>query len=66
MPDWLNETTYRDKIQPRLTEVMVPVISTALGISGRYATEIRDGRRRPHQRHWEKLARLVGVSTTDS
>jgi hypothetical protein len=39
---------------------------STLGISGPYATDIRAGGRRPHQRHWEKLARLVGVSTTDS
>jgi CRISPR-associated protein Cas1 len=66
LPDWLTEQAYREKIQPRLAEVTVPAISTALGISGPYATDIRAGGRRPHQRHWEKLARLVGVSTTDS
>jgi CRISPR-associated endonuclease Cas1 len=61
MPDWLNEKMYREKIQPRLAEVMVPVISKALGISGPYATDIRAGRRRPHPRHWFTLARMVGV-----
>ncbi len=65
LPDWLNETTYRDKIQPRLAEVTVPAISKALGISGPYATEIRAGKRRPHPRHWENLARLVVVSRWD-
>jgi hypothetical protein len=27
-----------------------------------YAAEIRAGRRRPHPRHWEALAKLAGVS----
>jgi hypothetical protein len=66
LPDWLTEQAYREKIQPRLAEVTVPTISKALGISGPYATDIRAGRRRPHPRHWEKLARLVGNSKTDS
>jgi CRISPR-associated endonuclease Cas1 len=66
LPDWLTEQAYREKIQPRLAKVTVPAISTALGISGPYATDIRAGRRCPHPRHWEKLGRLVGVSTTDS
>jgi CRISPR-associated endonuclease Cas1 len=65
-PEWLNEKTYCERIQPRLAEVTVPAISKALGISGPYATDIRAGRRHPHPRHWEKLARLVGISTTDS
>jgi hypothetical protein len=59
LPDWLNEQTYREKIQPRLAEVTVPAISAALGISGPYATDIRAGRRRPHPRHWLSLARLA-------
>jgi hypothetical protein len=59
LPDWLTEQAYREKIQPRLAEVTVPVISKALGISGPYATDIRAGRRHPHPRHWETLARLV-------
>ena len=66
LPNWLTGQMYREKIQPRLAEVTVPAISKALGISGSYATDIRAGKRRPHPRHWERLARLVGVSTTDS
>lgn len=61
LPYWLNEKTYREKIQPRLVKVTVPAISTSLGISGPYAADIRAGKRRPHPRHWEKLAQLVGV-----
>jgi hypothetical protein len=61
-PTWLDEKTYREKIQPRLAGVTVPDIATALGISEPYATDIRSGKRRPHPRHWQRLARLVGVS----
>ncbi len=65
LPDWLNEGTYREKIQPRLAGVTVSAISSALGISKPYATDIRRGRRRPHARHWATLARLVGCSQRD-
>jgi len=61
LPDWLNEKTYREKIQSRLAELTIPAISTALGISGQYATDIRAGRRRPHPRHWLKLAQVAGI-----
>lgn len=60
-PEWINEKTYREKIQPRLAEMTVSAITAALDISGSYATDIRAGKRRPHPRHWEKLARLAGI-----
>jgi hypothetical protein len=58
-----NEESDQEGIQTRLTGITAPAISSALGISGPYATDIRAGRRIPHPRHWEKLARLVGFST---
>ena len=61
-PAWLDQQTYLQKIQPRLTGITVPFIASALGLSEPYAAEIRAGRRRPHPRHWQVLARLVGVS----
>jgi len=61
-PDWLNEETYREKIQPRLGSITVPSIASALGISEPYAAEIRAGRCLPHPRHWQTLAQLVGVT----
>jgi hypothetical protein len=64
-PAWLAEETYREKIQPRLAEITVPIISSALGVSKAYATDIRAGRRCPHPRHWLALAQLVGVSPND-
>jgi CRISPR-associated endonuclease Cas1 len=64
-PAWLNEETYRERIQPRLAEITVPVISSALAVSKPYATDIRSGRRCPHPRHWHPLAQLVGVLQDD-
>lgn len=61
LPAWLNEQAYREKIQPRLREITVPTISTALGISEPYATDIRAGKRVPHPRHWKSLAILAGA-----
>jgi len=61
-PEWLNEEVYREKIRPRLAGVTVPAISSALGVSDPYATDVRSGRRIPHPRHWHTLARLVDIS----
>lgn len=60
-PAWLTEEIYREKIQPRLAEITIPAIASALCISKPYATDIRRGVRVPHPRHWLTLARLVGV-----
>jgi CRISPR-associated endonuclease Cas1 len=60
-PDWLTEETYRARIQPRLSGITVPAISSTLGISEPYAAEIRAGRCVPHPRHWLTLAQLVGL-----
>jgi len=64
LPEWLNKETYLEHIQPRFSKITVPAIASALGISEPYATDIRRGRRIPHQRHWQTLAELVGVSPT--
>ena len=61
-PAWLNQDTYQREVQPRLAQVAIRAIRTALGISKSYAANIRSGTRMPHPRHWETLARLVGVS----
>ena len=62
-PAWLTEEFYREKIQPRLSGVTVPALSSALGLSEPYAAEIRAGRQQPHPRHWQVLAKVVGVSS---
>jgi CRISPR-associated endonuclease Cas1 len=61
-PNWLDEKFYREQVEPRLAAVAIPVLMSALDISKPYATDIRAGRRQPHQRHWAMLAKLVGVS----
>lgn len=62
LPAWLDEETYTRKIQPLLTGIANPVIMSTLGVSVTYAVAIRAGRCKPHPRHWEALARLVGVA----
>jgi CRISPR-associated endonuclease Cas1 len=60
-PVWLDEQTYRERIQPRLAGVTVRVMAEALGVSTPYASSIRSGKKQPHPRHWQTLARLVGI-----
>lgn len=62
-PDWLTEEVYRERIQPQLSRVTVPAISSNLGISEPYAAEIRAGWYLPHPRHWLTLAVLAGISS---
>ena len=62
LPPWLDEETYLRRIQPRLARITITVISSALGVSNPYAADIRAGQHRPHPRHWQTLAQLVGVS----
>lgn len=58
-PVWLNEECYCEKIRPALTRVTVRVIASTLGVSLPYASNIRST---PHPRHWQTLAKLVGIS----
>jgi hypothetical protein len=61
-PSWLTEEVYTNKIQPRLVSATLSEIASAIDVSIPYASEIRKGKRQPHPRHWQKLARLSGVS----
>jgi hypothetical protein len=58
----LTEEAYAKKIQPLLAAVRPADIMNALGVSWLYASYIRRGIKRPHPRHWQALAQLVGVS----
>jgi hypothetical protein len=58
---WLAEHFYEKEIQPRLKGATLSQIASVLGVSIPYASDIRRGKRRPHQRHWETLAGLVGI-----
>jgi hypothetical protein len=55
LPDWLTPEAFIQK------DVTTSSIATALGVSWVYASHIRAGAKRPHPRHWLKLAELVGV-----
>jgi len=60
--DWPDENTYVQQIQPRLVSVTIAALASTLGLLELYAAHIRKGRHRPHPRHWNVLAELVGVS----
>jgi len=62
LPKWLTQDFLFEKILPRLRGVKVRLIAETLGVSKAYAALIRTGRRRPHPRHWENLAKLAKVS----
>jgi CRISPR-associated endonuclease Cas1 len=62
MPNWLTEKCYVEQIQPLLRGRKVRQIAEAVRVSAAYAAFIRSGRRRPHPRHWHKLAELVGFT----
>lgn len=53
---------YDTQIQPQLKRLTNSAIASAIGVSLYYAAEIRRGRRRPHPRHWQRLAKMVGIS----
>jgi transcriptional regulator with XRE-family HTH domain len=50
------------EVQPLLRNSSLSKIASSIGVSLVYASDIRRGRRRPHPRHWQALAKLVGVS----
>ena len=60
LPDWLTSEAFIKKIQPMLANVTTSAIATVLGVSWVYPSHIRGGAKRPHPRHWVKLAELVG------
>lgn len=51
---------FTQKIQPLLASVSMSVIRASIGVSKWYASKIRQGYR-PHPRHWQALAQLVGA-----
>jgi hypothetical protein len=65
-PGWLTEVFYLREIAPKLKGTKIREIAAALQISQPYAAEIRKGRRRPHPRHWQRLAELVGGSDSQA
>jgi hypothetical protein len=58
-PAWLTEQLFLEKIQPALAQASATAIAKRIGVSRWYAGRIREGYR-PHPRHWQALALLVG------
>jgi CRISPR-associated endonuclease Cas1 len=58
-PGWLTDEFYENQIRPALVNCSLSQIASAVGVSVLYASHIRRGRR-PHPRHWFRLAELVG------
>ena len=61
-PAWLTSELFSQKIQPLLADVSTAAIRSGIGVSRWYAGRIRHGYR-PHPRHWQALAHLVGISS---
>jgi hypothetical protein len=61
-PAWLTEKFYAEKIQPLLVSLSASVIARQISVSRWYAGCLRKGYR-PHPRHWQVLARMVGICT---
>jgi hypothetical protein len=62
LPAWLTRDVYEKQIRPALATVAKSQIRSVLGVSEPYSSDIQAGKRIPHQRHWQALGRLVGVS----
>jgi len=60
-PAWLSEKFYSENIQPLLATMSASAIARSISVSRWYAGRVREGYR-PHPRHWQDLAELVGVS----
>ena len=65
LPAWLTEETYLKTVVPLLSKTKTIAIAKAMRVSWGYASKIRQGIYRAHERHWETLAKLVGVSSGD-
>jgi CRISPR-associated endonuclease Cas1 len=63
-PAWLTEQFYKEKIQPLLVQMSGSIIGRAIRVSAVYGGRIRRGER-PHLRHWQALAQLVGIDGAD-
>ena len=58
-PAWLTSEVFSRQIQPLLADIPTSAIRSRIGVSRWYAGRIREGYR-PHPRHWQALAQLVG------
>lgn len=51
LPAWLTQSSYREIILPRLTEITVPILARTLDVSEPYAAKVRKGQYVPHPMH---------------
>ncbi len=63
-PGWLTGEMYSHKVQPLLATFSTSAIRSQIEVSRWYASRIRQGYR-PHPRHWQALAELVGLSANE-
>jgi CRISPR-associated endonuclease Cas1 len=61
LPVWLNQDFYRTRILVELKKLRTAHVARYLSWSESYAAEVRSGKRTPHRRHWETLAKLAGL-----
>ena len=61
-PAWITDQVYTEEIQPQLSQVSTSAIASRIGVSRWYAGRIRQGYR-PHPRHWQSLAQMVGLES---
>jgi hypothetical protein len=66
LPRWLTRDVYVKEVQPALASVPKSRIRSTLEVSEPYASNIPSGKRIQHQRHWQALVQLVGVSARGS
>jgi hypothetical protein len=59
-PAWLTGAFYSEKVQPVLAAMSASVIARHISVSRWYAGRIREGYR-PHPRHFQAPAELVGL-----
>jgi hypothetical protein len=62
LPAWLTRDVYVKQILPALASVAKSRIRSELGVSEPYSSYIQSGKRIPHPRHWQALAKLAGIS----
>jgi len=60
-PLWLTKQVFSEQVQPALARASATGIAKSITVSRWYAGKIRQGYR-PHPRHWQALAELVGFS----
>jgi CRISPR-associated endonuclease Cas1 len=59
LPAWFTRDVYVNQILPALASVAKTRIRSELGVSEPYSSYIWEGKRIPHPRHWQALARLA-------